>query len=86
MKNEQREAARRWACQNRAAARRVDSALHATKRGKPEVYADESQVQDLLTDIRHWCDAHDREFAELDAAAYRHYSAERVQAITGVDQ
>jgi hypothetical protein len=31
---------------------------------------------DLLANLRHFCDVEGLDFAELDRAAYRHYSAE----------
>lgn len=34
-------------------------------------------VTDLLTDIRHYCDARNVDFAACDRLAYRHYAAER---------
>jgi hypothetical protein len=35
---------------------------------------------DFLADARHWCDRNRESYAELDRQAYRHYSAERVDA------
>jgi len=43
-------------------------------------------IVDLLADIRHWCDLHGQEFAELDSRAYGHYTTEVVQARTGEEQ
>ena len=34
-------------------------------------------ITDLLTDIRHYCDARGVDFAASDRAAYSHYSNER---------
>lgn len=34
-------------------------------------------ITDLLTDIRHYCDARNVDFAGCDRSAYRHYAAER---------
>ena len=34
-------------------------------------------ITDLLTDIRHYCDARSVDFAVCDRSAYRHYAAER---------
>jgi hypothetical protein len=31
---------------------------------------------DLLADARHWCDANDQDYADLDRIAYQHYLAE----------
>jgi hypothetical protein len=35
-----------------------------------------SNLIDLLTDVRHWCDANCESYAELDRIAYQHYAAE----------
>lgn len=47
-----------------------------------ENYNDEWDIRtnliDLLTDARHWCDANRESFAELDRIAYQHYAAEAV--------
>lgn len=46
-------------------------------------YAEEENVVDMLTDLRHLCDAKGWEFGELDRIAYRHYIPEnQEQAIT----
>ncbi len=37
-----------------------------------------SNLIDLLTDARHWCDANTESYAELDRIAYQHYLAEVV--------
>lgn len=37
----------------------------------------ETCLTDLLADARHWCDAHEQSFAEIDRRAYEHYVAER---------
>lgn len=34
-------------------------------------------VTGLLADLRHYCDAHALDFAQLDRVAYRHYTAEK---------
>jgi hypothetical protein len=34
-------------------------------------------ITDLLADIRHYCDTHDLNFAELDHVAYGHYLDEK---------
>jgi hypothetical protein len=31
---------------------------------------------DFLADARHWCDANDQDYADLDRIAYQHYLAE----------
>jgi hypothetical protein len=45
-----------------------------------EAYNDEydlfANVIDLLADLRHWCDAQERDYAEFDRIAYLHYLAE----------
>jgi hypothetical protein len=33
-------------------------------------------VTDLLTDIRHYCDAHGLDYGERDKSAYHHYQEE----------
>jgi hypothetical protein len=38
-------------------------------------------ITDLLTDIRHYCDARDVAFAACDRSAYRHYVNERREGI-----
>lgn len=46
-------------------------------------YAQEENVIDMLTDLRHLCDAKGWNFAELDRIAYRYYVPEkREQCIT----
>ena len=45
--------------------------------------ADPENIADMLTDLRHLCDAKGWNFAELDRIAYRHYVPEkREQCIT----
>ena len=42
-------------------------------------YSDDSSfisLIDLLADARHWCDANDQDYADLDRIAYQHYLAE----------
>ena len=39
-------------------------------------------ITDLLTDIRHYCDARGVDFAACDRSAYRHYVNERREGIT----
>jgi hypothetical protein len=45
-----------------------------------ESYNDEydiiANLIDLLADARHWCDRHEKSFAELDHTAYQHYLGE----------
>jgi len=45
-----------------------------------ETYQDEYDIRsnliDLLTDARHWCDKRGESYAELDRIAYQHYAAE----------
>ena len=47
---------------------------------------DETNLTDLLADIRHFCDVYAVDFAEADRSAHDHYTAEVVQARTGVPQ
>jgi len=42
----------------------------------------EPGVIDLLADLRHYCDAHKLDFANLDRIAYGHYTAEVGEART----
>ena len=39
-------------------------------------YGERCNVTDMLTDLRHLCDAEGWDFAELDRQAYAHYTAE----------
>lgn len=41
-------------------------------------YGKDANVIDMLTDIRHLCDAKDWNFHELNRVAYNHYIAESV--------
>jgi hypothetical protein len=51
---------------------------HATRLyGAESTEPYETVVTDLLSDLRHFCDSEDLDFAKLDKAAYTHYSAER---------
>ena len=43
-------------------------------------------IVDLLANVRHFCDAKGIKFHEADDDAHRHYTAEVVQARTGVEQ
>jgi len=38
-----------------------------------------ANITDMLTDLRHLCDAEGLSFADLDRVAYRHYCQERAQ-------
>ncbi len=58
-----------------------DRVRYADKAIKSHQYStlsdDESCIRDLLTDLRHWCDAHERDFhLELDWS-YKHYLEEK---------
>lgn len=57
---------------NRSRARRCATAL----RRYGSDGADPGHLIDLLADARHWCDAHDEDFAALDRVAYEHYVTE----------
>lgn len=39
-------------------------------------YADEGAIADMLSDLRHLCDAQGRDFAKIDRRAYRNYAGE----------
>lgn len=58
---------------NRAAARRAVKALCALP---DDGRSEEEQVIDLLSDLRHFCDADGHNFAHLDALAFQHYCEE----------
>ena len=74
--------------QNKRRAVRALTALRGkTTHGRAADYYDHSErhiwancpedgITDLLTDIRHLCDAMKLDLAELDSRAYRHYLAE----------
>lgn len=38
-----------------------------------------ANITDMLTDLRHLCDAENLSFADLDRVAYGHYCPERAQ-------
>lgn len=40
---------------------------------------DRSNLIDMLTDARHWCDRHGEAYAKLDRIAYDHYTCEVVE-------
>jgi hypothetical protein len=46
----------------------------------------EASITDLLVDLRHLCAACSYDYEELDRSAERHYTIERLQAQTGVEQ
>ncbi len=48
--------------------------------------ADETNLVDLLSDIRHFCDVYAVEFHAADRVAHNHYTSEVVQAREGVAQ
>ena len=77
-------AQRQFRKENRDRAERVKNLLQSAQHVRRGLEA--TDISDLLADIRHWCDANKQDFGELDASAYRHYSAEVVQARTGVEQ
>jgi hypothetical protein len=49
---------------------------HATLTDYCDAWDARTNLIDLLTDVRHWCDFHRESFAALDRTAYRHYIAE----------
>ena len=74
-------AKREYRKQNRAASSRVDRVLELIRtQGMSFDEDDETALVDLLTDMRHWCDAHGEGFAALDRRAHAHYTAEVVEA------
>lgn len=44
-----------------------------------------TNLVDLLADARHWCDAQNESYAELDRRAYEHYLAE-IHPVSGDEQ
>lgn len=46
----------------------------------------ETALTDLLADVRHFCDTTGLNFSHVDRRAHEHYTAEVVQARTGVEQ
>jgi hypothetical protein len=45
--------------------------------GRTAKWAKDDAMRDLLSDVRHYCDAHGIDFAQADRTAYDHYLAER---------
>lgn len=45
---------------------------------------DDFNVIDMLTDLRHLCDAHEWDFSALDKIAYSHYLEERASKSLGL--
>lgn len=74
----------RYARENRQRAAKVKAILCSKYGARTEGVA--TALTDLLTDIRHLCDAETLAFADCDESAYAHYSAEVVQARTGEEQ
>jgi len=59
---------------NRERAERADRAMKAQGYETPEDR--QSAIADILCDLRHLCDRHDYDFAELDRRGYSNYAAE----------
>jgi hypothetical protein len=57
----------------------ITRAIRAAYKDHPNVGAYDYSVTDLLTDIRHYCDANGLDFAHLDRIAYSHYCEENGQ-------
>jgi len=53
-----------------------------SSKGYPSKFVPED-VTDILTDIRHLCDAKGYSFTDLDRMAYQHYIAEFAEARKG---
>lgn len=62
----------------------VKDMLNKSKRYDALAVGLETAVSDLLGDIRHLCDNEGLEFAKLDRRGHGHYTAEVVQAKTGL--
>jgi hypothetical protein len=56
----------------------AQQALEAVNRfrGASDLIED-NDLAGLLADFRHWCDAHEVDFAKIDRRAYQHYAAEK---------
>ena len=76
---------RYYRAQNRQRAARVEAILRKApySAGTEGV---ETALIDLLSDARHLCDLHGIPWHEADRDAYKHYSAEIVEARTGQEQ
>ncbi len=79
-----KEAKERYARENRRRAAGVLGVLMQGYGARSE--GNETALNDLLTDIRHFCDAQKLDFAEIDGHARDHYLSELQQARTGVPQ
>ena len=77
-----KQAKARYAEENRRAAKRALALVSKVNRGDDI----ETNITDLLANIRHLCDLLELDYAELDYGAYHHYTAEVVQARTGAEQ
>jgi hypothetical protein len=87
MTREERIAARKYKRENKANAARIDRMLGLMRtQGLYSDTDDVADIEDMLADIRHWCDRHNTDFAELDGMAHCHYTAEVAQARTGQGQ
>lgn len=68
--------------QNKETARRAKLTaavigLRAEMGGQHIEHERDDIVADLLADLRHYCDAHGLDFADLDRRAYGNYTAEK---------
>ena len=54
-----------------------DLASFAGRKGQILTRETADVVADFLADLRHYCDAHDLDFADLDRRAYGNYTAEK---------
>ncbi len=73
-----------YARENRERAARVFGIVLANYSAKSE--GNETALTDLLSDIRHFCDAKNLCLGDIDRTAHGHYLAELEQAATGVTQ
>ena len=62
-------------------AHQVDDCRGSVTQARVELRADPAAIlRDLLSDLRHWCDANGIDFAREDHSAYGIYSGEVVEA------
>lgn len=63
---------------NEERAARIDNLMeyYATE-CKGDAFADESDVQDIMTDIMHWCQKEEQDFEEMLRIARNNFEAEK---------
>jgi hypothetical protein len=63
--------------------RNIAALLKETYKGGPSIHPLDMKIQDLLTDLRHFCDIKKINFREALMEADTHYNAERKQRRRG---